>query len=82
MELRILCRTQMVRLGRALASCLKEGDWLFVEGPLGVGKTFLIRGIARGLGVPLEVPIQSPTFALIHEYAGRVRIVHVDAYRI
>jgi tRNA threonylcarbamoyladenosine biosynthesis protein TsaE len=50
-------------------------------GPLGAGKTCLVRGIAVGLGAPAEA-VTSPTFVLIHEYAGRVPLYHVDLYRL
>ena len=50
-------------------------------GNLGAGKTTLVRGIAAGLGVSPRT-VSSPTFVLIHEYAGRVPLAHVDLYRI
>ena len=75
-------RRATTRLGAVLASLVEPGDVLFLEGPLGAGKTFLARAIARGLGVPSSVPVQSPTFALVHELRGRVRIVHADLYRL
>jgi tRNA threonylcarbamoyladenosine biosynthesis protein TsaE len=50
-------------------------------GPLGAGKTCLTRGFARGLGVS-EGKTTSPTFVLIHEYRGRLPLVHVDLYRL
>jgi tRNA threonylcarbamoyladenosine biosynthesis protein TsaE len=70
------------RLGRAIAHCVAEGDLLIFEGDLGAGKTFLVRSIARGLGVPSDVPITSPTFELVHELPARVPLVHVDLYRL
>lgn len=73
------------RLGAAIAGAVRAGDRLFLEGDLGAGKTFLVRGIARGLGVPQAQPIQSPTFALVHEHPlprGAARLVHVDLYRL
>ncbi len=70
------------RLGAALADASCPGDVLVLEGPLGAGKTFLARAIARALGVPSTVPVASPTFGLVHQLAGRVPVVHADLYRI
>jgi tRNA threonylcarbamoyladenosine biosynthesis protein TsaE len=49
-------------------------------GELGAGKTTLVHGLAAALGIAGPVP--SPTFVLVREYEGRVRLVHVDAYRL
>ena len=66
------------RLGRALAA----GDVLALVGPLGAGKTTFVQGLARGLDVPADRHVASPTFALVNEHPGRVPLVHADLYRI
>ena len=69
-------------LGAALGGCVRPGDVLALRGPLGVGKTCLVQGIARGLGVDPNVPVTSPTFTLVGEYPGRVSLRHADFYRV
>ena len=56
------------------------GDVVLVSGELGAGKTTLIRGAARGLGV--TEPVTSPTFTIGQTYSGRVPVSHVDLYRL
>lgn len=68
-------------LGRALAEVLRPGDVLALVGPLGAGKTHLVRGLAMGLGAEEKI-ISSPTFILMCEYPARIPIVHIDAYRM
>lgn len=68
-------------LGAALAALFQPGDVILLHGDLGAGKTELVRGLAVGLGLPPE-QISSPTFALIHEYPGKLLLVHVDLYRL
>ena len=68
-------------LGERLASGLIPGDLLALYGELGAGKTCLVRGIARGLGID-EGSVASPSFTLINEYSGRVPLVHLDGYRL
>jgi tRNA threonylcarbamoyladenosine biosynthesis protein TsaE len=67
--------------GVALSTVLRAGDLIILSGPLGAGKTALAQGIGAGLGV--DGPVTSPTFVLsrIHT-GGRLRMVHVDAYRL
>jgi tRNA threonylcarbamoyladenosine biosynthesis protein TsaE len=67
-------------LGRALGAAAEAGTLIALAGPLGAGKTVLTKGIADGLGVTSVV--NSPTFVLMNEHAGRLRLFHVDAYRL
>ncbi len=68
-------------LGAELASSLNDGDLVLVRGELGAGKTTLVRGAARALGV--EDPVTSPTFSIGHRYrAPRTTVSHLDLYRL
>ncbi len=69
-------------VGRALGVAAQGGEVLALEGELGTGKTTLVRGLARGLDVPADEPVTSPTFILLSEYEGRLRLLHLDAYRL
>jgi len=69
-------------IGRGIAELLEPGDVVALRGELGAGKTFLARAIAHGLGVPVSVPITSPTFTFINEYEGRLPLAHIDLYRL
>jgi len=71
-----------VALGERLGPRFGTGDCVGLVGPLGAGKTVLIRGLARGLGVADERIVSSPTYVLVQEYDGRVPIFHVDLYRL
>lgn len=69
------------RLAAALAEALEPGTAVELNGTLGAGKTRLVRGIACALAIdPRDVA--SPTFTLVHEYTGRRRVFHFDAYRV
>ncbi|QJA06462.1 tRNA (adenosine(37)-N6)-threonylcarbamoyltransferase complex ATPase subunit type 1 TsaE [Thermosulfurimonas marina] len=69
-------------LAEALAQRLSAGDLVALIGDLGSGKTTFVQGLARGLGVPPEIYVTSPSFTLVNEYPGRVPLFHVDLYRI
>jgi len=72
---------QTEALGESLAKLLLPGDIITLAAPLGGGKTTLVRGLARGLGIE-EDAVTSPTFVLWHIYAGRLKLHHLDAYRL
>jgi len=67
-------------LGRALGNLAEPGTVLALSGPLGAGKTQLAKGVAQGLDV--ESVVNSPTFVLMNEHEGRLRLFHIDAYRL
>ncbi len=67
-------------LGKRLGATAQVGDLILLEGGLGAGKTTLAQGIAWGAGVTGYA--HSPTFVIVHEYAGRIPLYHVDLYRI
>jgi len=73
---------ETTELGRRLGSQLKGGEVIGICGPLGSGKTHLIKGIAAGAGAEDSKQVNSPTFVIVKEYAGRLDIYHVDAYRL
>jgi tRNA threonylcarbamoyladenosine biosynthesis protein TsaE len=70
------------RLAAGLGQRLAPGDLVALMGELGSGKTEFVHGLAQGLGVPPEVPVASPSFTLVHEYPGRLVLVHIDLYRL
>ena len=67
-------------LGERIGRALERGDVVLLRGDLGAGKTRLAQGIARGLDV--RQPVASPSYVLMNEYAGRLRLFHVDLYLI
>jgi tRNA threonylcarbamoyladenosine biosynthesis protein TsaE len=69
-------------LGRQLGRLLFPGACVALVGPLGAGKTWLVRAIAEGLEVRDSRCVTSPTFVLIQEYSGRLPIYHFDTYRL
>ena len=71
---------ETARAGEVLAPLLRACDVLALAGDLGAGKTCLVQGAARGLGV--EEPVTSPTFNLLLVHPGRLPLCHVDLYRL
>ena len=70
------------RIGRELAESMKLPAHVLLYGDLGAGKTAFARGLAAGFGLQDVDEVSSPTFTLINEYHGRVKIYHIDLYRI
>jgi len=68
--------------GAVLGKVLKDRDLVALAGELGAGKTELVKGIARGLECSPNSLVASPTYILLREYEGRIRLYHFDFYRI
>lgn len=67
-------------LAARFAATLQPGDVVALRGPLGAGKTLFSRGVARALNY--DGPVSSPSYALVHEYDGRIPVYHMDLYRL
>jgi tRNA threonylcarbamoyladenosine biosynthesis protein TsaE len=72
--------SRTLEIGRALGAAADAGTLIALTGQLGAGKTQLTKGIALGLGI--SAVVNSPTFVLMNEHPGRLRLFHVDAYRL
>lgn len=70
----------MQSLGEYLGGLLRGGEVFSLSGPLGVGKTTFVQGVARALDV--REMVTSPSFAIIHVHDGRLRLIHCDFYRL
>lgn len=71
---------KLAGLARRMAKALRAGDLVFLEGPLGSGKTAFVRALARALDV--RDPVRSPSFTLANVYRGRMTLHHLDLYRL
>lgn len=69
-----------LKLGEKIGNLLNSGDIICLDGDLGTGKTHLVKGIAKGLGI--NEYITSPTFNIVNEYEGRLKLYHFDVYRV
>jgi len=67
--------------GHRLGARLEGGEILLLSGPLGAGKTLLVKGICAALGIA-EEDVTSPSFTLVNPYAGRLQLYHIDLYRL
>ena len=70
------------KLGEKIGACLGTKIVLALIGDLGSGKTSFVQGLARGLEVPNDYYITSPSYTMINEYPGRQLLFHVDLYRL
>jgi len=68
-------------LAARLGALLAPGDVVALNGELGSGKTEFVHGLAQGLEIPPDL-VASPSYALVHEYPGRLTLVHLDLYRL
>jgi len=80
MLLKTLAET--LAFGRLLGQSARPGDIICLDGDLGAGKTTLTQAIAQGLEVPANDYVTSPSFAILHEYQGRLPLYHMDFYRL
>ncbi|MBC2714704.1 MAG: tRNA (adenosine(37)-N6)-threonylcarbamoyltransferase complex ATPase subunit type 1 TsaE [Desulfobacteraceae bacterium] len=69
-------------LGEIIGQGIDQKMTISLSGDLGAGKTVFVQGLARGLDVPSDYTITSPTYTLINEYPGRLKLFHADLYRI
>lgn len=68
-------------LGKQVGAQLSGGEILLLDGPLGAGKTILVKGLASALGIDPE-EVTSPSFTLVNPYAARLPLFHLDLYRL
>ena len=85
LQITSLSADETIQLGIKIGTCLKGGEVITLIGPLGSGKTLMVKGIAAGLGAADSRRVTSPTFVLVNEYTGpemRLDVYHLDAYRL
>jgi tRNA threonylcarbamoyladenosine biosynthesis protein TsaE len=80
MEVLTKSAEETIELGKKIGAFLIANDVVALTGTLGAGKTTLIQGIAKGIGV--KDYVTSPTFIIINEYQGRIPFFHIDLYRL
>jgi len=71
---------ETIIIGEKLGALVNSGDILCLVGDLGTGKTHFVKGLAKGLKI--EDYITSPTFTIVNEYQGRLKLYHFDVYRV
>src|SRR6056297_3007378 len=73
---------ETIEAGRLFGLQLRGGEVVCVYGTLGTGKTHFIKGVSEGCEVEDSLHVNSPTFAIVNEYYGRLNLFHIDAYRL
>ncbi|NLC64612.1 MAG: tRNA (adenosine(37)-N6)-threonylcarbamoyltransferase complex ATPase subunit type 1 TsaE [Erysipelothrix sp.] len=73
-------REETIQIAKNFMDTIQTGCIITLEGDLGVGKTTFTKGFGLSLGI--EDPIVSPTFTLLRQYEGRLKLNHIDAYRL
>lgn len=79
---RTACAEETRLLGQRCGQCLSRPAVILLVGDLGSGKTVFVQGLARGLDVPAEYYITSPSFTIVNHYPGRLPLYHIDLYRL
>jgi tRNA threonylcarbamoyladenosine biosynthesis protein TsaE len=80
-EFRSSSPAETFNYGHQLGARLEGGEILLLSGPLGAGKTLFVKGISAALGIA-EEDVTSPSFTLVNPYTGRLRLYHIDLYRL
>jgi tRNA threonylcarbamoyladenosine biosynthesis protein TsaE len=82
--MRIITKSERetIMVGEEIAKHLRPGDMVALSGDLGAGKTTLVKGIAKGLGIKNYRYVNSPSFTLVKEYKGKIPLFHFDVYRL
>ena len=80
MEFVVTTVEETYKIGELLGALVNPGDIICLIGDLGTGKTHITKGIAKGLNI--EDNVTSPTFTIVNEYTGRLKLYHFDVYRV
>lgn len=81
-EIEIIDLESMSKLGEIFGGLAQPSDIVCLDGDLGAGKTTFTQALARGLNVQSDQYVSSPSFAILHEYLGRIPLYHMDFYRL
>ncbi len=73
---------ETIKFAEKIAHDIKEGGLVALLGDLGAGKTIFVKGLAKGLGVPDYIYVNSPSFVILKEYKGKKDLYHFDVYRL